>query len=298
MGPARGSDRPGPPSTGQRSTGRSLPGLRRVRRDRAVGAVAVGAEAFTAAAGGVDATGVLLLHGFTGSPSSLRPIAEAAAAAGHAVRLPLLPGHGTHWRNLDATGWPDWTAAAEAALDDIARVCDRVVVVGHSNGGALALHLAARRPAAVAGLVLVNPAVLLVDPRQPFLPVIRRLIPSVAGVAGDVALAGVHVVGYDRTPLAALASMTAGWRVLRGELPAVRCPLLLIRSRVDHVIDASSSRAVLSRVSSRDREVVVLDRSFHEAPVDHDGPEVTARTLAFVGRMATPPGAAASHQAG
>ncbi len=267
------------------------------RPARPAAAVLAGAEPFDATGAPGNRTGVLLLHGFTGTPSSLRPVAEAVAAAGYEVRLPLLPGHGTHWRDLDATGWDDWTAAAEAALAELGPRVDRVVVVGHSNGGALALHLAARSPAAVAGLVLVNPAVALADPRLLVLPVLRRLVPSVAGVAGDVALAGVTVVGYDRTPLAALASMTAGWRGLRGELPAVRCPLLLMRSRVDHVVDSGSARAVLRRVSSADREVVVLERSFHEAPVDHDGPEVIARTLAFVGRMASPPGAAVTERA-
>lgn len=260
-----------------------------------------GAEALRLPGAGGPAgarTAALMLHGFTGSPSSLRPVARAVAAAGFEVLAPLLPGHGTHWRDLDRTGWDDWAAAAASALLELSGEVDRVVVVGHSNGGALALDLAERHPEQVAGLVLVNPAISLADPRLAVLPVLRRLRTTVPGVAGDVARAGVTVVGYDRTPLAALSSMLGGWRAVRGQLPAVRCPLLLLRSRVDHVVDAGGARTLLRRISSTDREVVLLERSFHEAPVDHDGAEVTARTVQFVARFAGRPGAAGPEGAG
>lgn len=264
----------------------------------APGVVMAGAEALHAPGAGGNTVGVLLLHGFTGSPSTLRGLGQAAGAAGYRVSLPLLPGHGTHWRDLDATGWAEWSAAADAALTELAGSVERVVVVGHSNGGALALSIAERRPSAVAGLVLVNPAVNLADRRLVFLPILRRARSSVAGVAGDVAKPGVRVVGYDRTPLAALASMVAAWKGVRAQLPAVRCPLLLLRSRVDHVVDASSARRILAGVSSTDREVVVLERSFHEAPVDHDADEIVERTLRFIARVGPTPGVAGPEQAG
>lgn len=268
-----------------------LPGAQALRLPGEPGAAGVGVT-------GGPRTAALLLHGFTGSPSSLLPVARALAAAGFEARAPLLPGHGTHWRDLDRTGWDDWAAAARSALLDLAGAADRVVVVGHSNGGALALDLAERLPDMVTGLVLINPAISLADPRLAALPVLRRLRATVPGVAGDVARPGVTVVGYDRTPLAALASMLRGWRSVRAQLPAVRCPLLLLRSRVDHVVDPGGARTLLGRISSADREVVLLERSFHEAPVDHDGPEVADRTVQFVVRFAGRPGAARREEAG
>ena len=79
-----------------------------------------GAEPWTA--GGP--VGALCLHGFTGNPTSMRPVAEAFAAAGFAVELPRLPGHGTTVEDMITTGWADWTAEAEAAYQRLAARCD------------------------------------------------------------------------------------------------------------------------------------------------------------------------------
>src|SRR5207245_4725127 len=104
-----------------------------------------------------------VVHGFTGSPQSLRGLAEAFAAAGFAVELPLLPGHGTTVQDMATTGWEDWSSAAEAAYQQLAQRCVRVVVAGLSMGGALAVWLAIRHPE-VAGIAVVNPAI---DPPAP-----------------------------------------------------------------------------------------------------------------------------------
>ena len=126
-----------------------------------------GAEPFQADGGDVA---VLLVHGFTGTPQSLRDWAEHHAAAGLTVRLPRLPGHGTRWQELNRTRWPDWYAAVERELLALAASGHRVVVGGLSMGGALALRLAQEHPDHVAGLVLVNPAVLYEDGAWPCCP--------------------------------------------------------------------------------------------------------------------------------
>jgi carboxylesterase len=98
--------------------------------------VLAGAEAATYAGG---PSGVVVIHGFTGSPHSMRPLAEAIARAGFAVELPRLPGHGTVLEDLLPVGWSEWSAAVEAVYQDLASRCDRVAVVGLSMGGALAV---------------------------------------------------------------------------------------------------------------------------------------------------------------
>src|SRR4051812_35729867 len=93
-----------------------------------------GAEAWSAEGG---PAGVLVLHGFTGNPASMRGLAEALAEAGFTVELPRLPGHGTKVEDMIPTGFHDWLEAAEAAYTDLAGRCDQVVVAGLSMGGAL-----------------------------------------------------------------------------------------------------------------------------------------------------------------
>lgn len=228
-------------------------------------------------------TGMLLSHGFTGTPQSLRPWAEHLAAAGLAVSVPRLPGHGTRWQDLNATRWTDWFGALERAFDDLRARCDTVYVGGLSMGGALALRLAETRPADVAGLVLVNPAIgsERKDVKH-LLPVIHRFVPSLAGIGSDIAKPGVTELAYDRTPLRALHSQTQLWKLVVTDLATVTAPVLLFRSRVDHVVDTLSGRLLREGASSTEVREVILEDSFHVATLDHDAPAIFAGTVEFV----------------
>ena len=241
-----------------------------------------GAEPFAHDGGDV---GVLLCHGFTGTPQSLRPWAERLAGEGLTVRLPLLPGHGTAWPDLNVTGWDDWYDAAQRSLDELTARCRAVVVGGLSMGGAIAARLAAERPNDVAGLVLVNPAFVSDDVRLRALPVIKHLVPSLPGIASDIARPGTTELAYDRTPLKALHSFVRSWdETVRG-LANVTAPLLVLHSRVDHVVPPRSSALLLSRVSSKDVTEIVLENSFHVATLDHDGDLIEKASLEFIDRV-------------
>ncbi len=229
--------------------------------------------------------GALLCHGFTGTPQSLRPWAEHLAQAGLSVSLPRLPGHGTRWQDMNRTGWPDWYGAVDAALTKLRARCDQVVVMGLSMGGTLALRLAELRGADVAGLVLVNPSVLGDNKALPLLPVLKHLVPSVRGVGGDIKRPGVDEVGYHRAPLRALASLTEGWRAVRADLPHVTQPVLVFRSRTDHIVGPRSTRLVLSQISSTMVTEQVLEDSYHVATLDHDAPRIFAGSLDFVAQV-------------
>lgn len=230
---------------------------------------------------GAVPTAALLCHGFTGSPFSMAPLAADLAAAGVAAVVPRLPGHGTTWQQMAATGWEHWYAEVEAALLGLRARGAQVVVVGLSMGGALSLRLAQEHPGDVAALVLVNPAVLLTDPRLALLPVLARLSPSMPGIGSDTAN-GADEHAYASVPLRALASSLAGYRRVRERLHEVVAPLLLLRSAADHVVPAASSSAVLAGVSSTSVREVVLQRSFHVATLDHDAATISALALGVV----------------
>lgn len=245
----------------------------------AVSEVIAGAQAFSAPGGDV---GVLLLHGFTGNPVSLRPLARTLAAQGLAVELPLLPGAGTHWRDLQATRWQDWAGAAGAALYQLRGRARTTVVVGLSAGGTLALHLAATRPADVDGLVLINPALVPRGRRLAALGVLQWVLPAVRGVGNDIALPGGDERAYDRVPLRAYASLVALQRLVTGELGRVVAPALVLTSRHDHVVNPGDSARVLDGLGSLDVEQVWLERSYHVATLDHDAELIAQRVAAFI----------------
>jgi carboxylesterase len=236
-------------------------------------------------------TGVLLCHGFTGTPQSMRPWGEYLADRGLTVSAPLLPGHGTRWQDMQVTGWQDWYAEVDRELRDLSDQCARVFVCGMSMGGALALRLAQKHGTAISGLVLVNPSVKADSLQLKAVPALRHFVPSVAGIASDIALDGGAEIGYDRTPLHAVHSLSRFWRIVRAALPQVTQPLLLLHSRVDHVVHPSNSAVVLAKVSSVDVTERVLERSYHVATLDHDAQEIFAESYGFIQRLSAAPAA-------
>ena len=229
-------------------------------------------------------TGVLLCHGFTGSPQSLRPWAEYLAAAGLTVDLPRLAGHGTSWQELNLTRWEDWYGTVDRALTRLHDRCDEVFVMGLSVGGALSLRLAEQRPADIRGLVLVNPSLLTKRPDRHFLPAVRLLLPSVRGVASDIKKPGAAELGYDRVPLRAAYSLSKLWAVTRKDLHRVTAPILLFRSSEDHVVEPDSCERLHAAVTS-DVEEVLLENSYHVATLDYDAQTIFEGSLEFVRKL-------------
>jgi carboxylesterase len=228
--------------------------------------------------------GALVLHGFTGAPPSVRGLAEAFAAAGLTVELPRLPGHGTTVEDMMTTGWDDWSAAAEAAYKDLAARVDAVVVAGLSMGGALTAWLATRHPE-IAGIVCVNPVVEVGDEVAAMLR--EQLADGVdrfPSIGGDVADPAARERAYDATPVGGLISLHEGTSALRDDLGKIACPLLLMTSTQDHVVEPSNSDTLAAAVSGP-VERVALERSFHVATVDYDKDLIDERAVAFARRV-------------
>ena len=231
------------------------------------------------------ATGVLLSHGYTGSPYSMRPWGEYLAAQGFGVAVPRLPGHGTSWRELNDVRWQDWYAVLDNELERLRKEHRHVVVAGLSMGGCLVLRLAEEHGADVDGVILVNPSVSTEDKRLVALPLLKRLLPSIPGIADDIKKPGVTENAYDRTPLKGLAQLGELWKLTRADLPRITQPVLLFRSVTDHVVEASSSRRVLEAISSRDVTETLLEDSYHVAVLDNDAPRIFADSAAFITRV-------------
>jgi carboxylesterase len=244
--------------------------------------IMAGAEPWSAS-GGPD--GVLVVHGFTGNPNSMRGLAEALAASGHAVALPLLPGHGTAVDDMLSTRWADWSAAAEAAYDDLARSCRKVAVVGLSMGGTLVTWLAERHPE-IAGVVAVNP---VIDPpaasfRDMLTGVLESGTEVLPGIGSDIAEPGVSESAYEGTPVAAALSLFEAVAQVAAHLSDIRCPVLIFTSTQDHVVPPVSSDVLAAGVSGP-VERVTLARSYHVATLDYDRSEIETRTVDWVAKL-------------
>jgi carboxylesterase len=244
--------------------------------------ILAGAEPFAASGG---STGVLVLHGYTGSPQSVRPLAESLASSGCSVVLPLLPGHGTSVEDLLSTRWADWSSAAESSYGELAGRCDRVFVAGLSMGGTLAIWLALRH-AEIAGVIVVNP--LLDPPAESFREMLRAMLDSGAAslpaIKSDIAKEKVAESAYEATPIEPMLSMFEAVDEIAARLGELSCPVLLLSSRNDHVVPSESGDLLVEKAAVP-VERVWLERSFHVATLDYDAPVVEASAIEFVSAL-------------
>jgi carboxylesterase len=239
--------------------------------------------------------GVLVSHGFTGTPASMRPWAQYLADAGYTVRLPLLPGHGGSWQDTNRTRWQDWYGAVESAYRELHTRCEKVFAVGLSMGGTLVTRLAEENPDGVAGLVLVNPAYGTRRFDAKLAPYISWAVRSRPSIGGDIKKPGVTEPAADRTPVVAFASLQKLWKVTVADLGSVRAPVLMFRSREDHVVDDLSGQLLTGGAVNTSVREVVLEDSYHVATLDNDAPLIFKGSVEFIESLtgATPLGGAA-----
>lgn len=242
-----------------------------------------GCEPWSSPGGGPH--GVLVLHGFTGSPVSMRPLAERFAEAGFAVELPRLPGHGTHVDDMVPTTFADWLAEAERALAALRRRTPdgRVLVAGLSMGGALTCALGERHQD-LAGIIVINAPVAVPDEMATAIEqMLEGGMEVMDSIGGDIADPDADEASYDQTPLRPLLSMIEAGAPLRAALGDITCPVLVITSRQDHVVNPGDSDVIAEAVTGP-VERLWLEKSFHVATLDYDRAELEDAAVAFAAR--------------
>ena len=246
-----------------------------------------GAEALSRAGhGALGSVGILLLHGFTGNPVSMRQLAELLSKRGFAVEVPRLPGHGTAPRDLLPYRYADWRAEAVAALGRLRARTQTLCGVGLSGGGTLLLDLGSSDDAKLDGIVTINAQILdrgglIVK----LAPIIEKLIPiapaSAAGLTKNDIKRGGDERAYDWVAAAAGNSFVRALPEVRARLGSLKSPLLVIYSRDDHSVPPANSKALPELVGSKKVTVLELLDSYHVATLDNDLPLLDERVAAF-----------------
>lgn len=241
--------------------------------------------------GGLANVGILLMHGFTGSPVSLRPLAECLSERGFAIEMPRLPGHGTTPRDLLPFRYADFRAEAKAALERLRARTEAVIAVGLSMGGTLVLDLGTTEK--VSGVVTINAQIL--DRGGVIVklgPMIEKLVPiapaSAAGLKKNDIKKGGDEDAYDMVAAAAGNSLVRALPEVRARLKSLTAPLLVIYSRDDHSVPPANSKALASLVGTQPERVTVLEllESYHVATLDNDLPLIDERVASFAESVA------------
>jgi carboxylesterase len=230
---------------------------------------------------GGDSRAVLCLHGITGTPFEVRPLAEAFGRLGCSVEAPLLAGHGGTLGDLARSSGPDWLRSAEDALDRLqARVGGApVAICGFSMGGLLALRLARLFPDRVSALVVMSAPLRLRRFQVAGIRTASRLpidfcarpmvcIPKLNG--SDISDPEMRYKnpGLRAFPLAALKALVDLMDTTRADLPLVRTPTLVVHGRQDHTVPMEDSLELTGSLGSEIIERLWLDKSFHIVALD------------------------------
>lgn len=230
-------------------------------------------------------TGIAICHGFTGSPLSVMPWAEYLAEQGYAVTVPLLPGHGTDWRQLARSGWRDWYRCYEAAFLDLSARTDACFTAGLSMGGAIALLTASRH--SVAGVSVVNPGLSFYDRRVRVIGLLKYFQRTTVPIQEDQTGAPATNDGdYSLTPLAAVHELKKLFAAAVRGLPRVDAPVQVFKSRTDAVVPPTSLALLKKGLGAHLAPVVDLASSGHVATLDVDAPLIFAESAAFVAARA------------
>ena len=227
-------------------------------------------------------TGVLVIHGFTGSPQSMRPLGEALHRAGFTVSGPRLAGHGVSPEAMSRTGAHDWVASVEQAYAALRARVDRVFVTGLSMGGTLTLYMAAMHADEIAGAIPVNAVVRLDSPELATLALMPGAPAMVPGIGSDIRKPGVKELAYEAVPVRCIAEIHALVGVTHALLPRIVCPTLIVTSREDHVVPPENAGFITGRIGARRIERVWLDNSYHVATLDNDADAIAERAIGFI----------------
>jgi carboxylesterase len=229
--------------------------------------------------------GVLLIHGFTGSPPEMRRVGDYLHQRGLTVSGTLLPGHGTTVEDLNQTRWTEWTRHVEGALAELQARCETVFVGGLSMGAVLTLYLAAHHPD-LPGVVAYAPATLVSDWRLTLVPVLKYVMRRSPKGHSDMhdSEAEAYVWSYDDWPLAAAHELQKLTREVKRLLPQVAPPLLVVCSSGDETVHPDSAQYTYDHAGSADKELVTLHGCGHVLTVDCEWKSAAEKTHQFIER--------------
>ena len=228
--------------------------------------------------------GVVLVHGYTGSPSSMRPWAEYLNQQGYTVRVPLLPGHGTKPEDLSEIKWQQWPEKIESELDELRKNCTKIFICGFSMGGGTTLHVATKRSDKIAGIILVNPMIHLPFIGTKLAYLLSRLKKYRSSAGDDIKRPGVTQGGYEVMSTEGIYQILQMLKYTRANLHRVSVPMQLFHSVDDHTLPVSNTEIVMERVGSLSKERIELTNSFHVATLDYDAEVIFENSRMFIER--------------
>ncbi|WP_010170388.1 alpha/beta hydrolase [Bacillus coahuilensis] len=224
--------------------------------------------------------GCLLIHGFTGSPYEVEPLAEfLRKKTDWNVKSITLPGHGDEL-NLRGVTSDKWIEAAEEGVEELLQLCDKVYVIGFSMGGLLASYLAYQYP--VEKLVLLSAAAYYVNPKQLLKDTKEMIRDGMRGQLVDNELFIRYKNKIGATPISATLQFRRVVRKVRPLLKEVEVPTLIAQGLVDGIVPPKSAKYLYEQISATQKEVFYSPVAKHLICHSEDCDELFERVFIFL----------------
>lgn len=236
------------------------------------------AEAFYFAG---NKTGVLVVHGFTGTTQSVYEYGEVLAKEGYTVLGPRLTGHGTFPEQMEMASYLDWIKDVEAGLEKLEEMCETIYLAGLSMGGTLAMYLSERYPN-LAGIILINPAIELPKMAEYYESKKDKAERFIPGIGSDIKKINIKELAYEQTPVKSMGDLIELIYLVKMNLAKIEIPTLIFSSVVDHVVPPENSKYIYDNISSKTKELIELENSYHVATLDNDKALIFSKTIDFL----------------
>ena len=228
--------------------------------------------------------GVLLIHGFTGSPSEMRPLGNALHKAGYTVYAPLLAGHGSTPEDMAMTTWRDWWQSVQTAYDKLVEEgCSSIYVAGLSMGGILSIKLSVERN--VKAVISLCAPIFVQDSRLKYAGLFKHFIKFDPRVGQKPPHIEDEIVPLDRTPVGCYQSLYRLIRSVKKIVPRVTSPILIVQARKDETIQPRSSEYIYAHVSSEIKELKWYENSTHIITVDKERESLFKDVIDFISNI-------------
>ena len=237
--------------------------------------------------------GLLLVHGFTGTPYIFYELGQALASQGYTVSAPLLAGHGLKPTNLEQTTWDDWYVSVEAAYRKMTKDCDQIFIVGASVGGALACYLVAKQKLpALKGLILIGVPrwlyrqwlIMIGTPIYVILR-IRYFTKPFSKQLNETVIFGGPNFSYLKIPIKSVVELMRGLAGLDGQLlRKIKVPTLIIQSSRDGLVKPQSGTFLFKSLGTDEKELVWITEQHHELHVGKGRHQIYSLITDFIVR--------------
>lgn len=209
---------------------------------------------------------ILMIHGYTGSPADMLPLAQYLnnSGKGYTVACILLPGHGTQMDDLLAANWKKWVLYASGELKSLQEKYPKVSIVGFSMGGDIALCLASKFN--VNRIVTICTPIMIMNKLNyiaEFLSIFKKYTYWRTGSRIEGELEHDYETGYAGMPVRSIAEVRNLTIVTINRLRRVKQPILIIQSLNDRTVHPRSPYIIFDKIESDYKELLLLEKSRH-----------------------------------